>query len=421
MLPPCDLIIEFLDRTVKSHNTEKPLKVRVTLKVLRKVKIEELNICLYSVAKLLFGQGRDFKEIMMTKDVNDILGGTQPVLEPGVHQYDATFIFADSHMLAPCVRLGFSHGDFAEFQYIVKGWCKTGMCNGVSTVRPIKITPSPGALLVQTDFVKGHHLAIAYSPTLLRDFVMFTESPKGRKQKRQWALTVPFRMSYEYKRKFQDEVYSGLNHVYYQGENLADYLEICLYTPFSSSMVLNAKSLWSKLGSKPIEPQVRILLTEATMKQIYWRAGEKRIRYIRTDTLLHNENSMSVPLSAFEKVPCTYEWDAVKPCGAVTDFEYRFKLPPQLLDCVLGSSFQSFSNALVDLHVTMKLRFGISFVPCMPDKLIDYELNILLVPPTELRTRLIKKQRLLELEQLERFDDLPLYHLALDTYVARVL
>lgn len=62
MLPPCDLIIEFLDRTVKSHNTEKPLKVRVTLKVLRKVKIEELNICLYSVAKLLFGQGRDFKK-----------------------------------------------------------------------------------------------------------------------------------------------------------------------------------------------------------------------------------------------------------------------------------------------------------------------------------------------------------------------
>lgn len=275
-------------------------------------------------------------------------------------------------------------------------------------VRSVDVKPSLRGLRLFTDFVTTTEIEPRFVRLLdvfLRQFVMHS----GRNASEYLSGKIPFRLEYAYKRRYPDKNYRDTNNVFYQNENLADFIEIYLYTPFSHAGLMKVFHEASWLARKRTTPQVRILLDSVSLKNAFVKNMDYTKKCVVVQHLLDEPSQMAVRLEDFEEIDRTYAWGGLRPRSLLTDKEYRFKIPLLLLSCRLTTDAQSFYDEVLSLHVSIKLQIGVSFLPTLPDKHIELESRILLLPQDLTRKEELRKARASRIVVFKKPEKLPLY------------
>ncbi|KAF3985730.1 hypothetical protein FT663_04840 [Candidozyma haemuli var. vulneris] len=405
MSPPFDVLLE-LPGLIQPHATNRKLYSRVVLVVHRPIEIDTFTLNIKGVSKLTSRGGKVDKEEVFATGTSNLLTGRETTYDEGTYTFESTFMFADIRTFLPSQQLQMPDGVVSTFEYVLRATCKTVDEVEMEVVRPVQIRPALQDLSLDTEF---------FASTETRPPCVSTEFTRTLgKAKRDNIITraitdVPFRIEFAYNRKYPDLQFTSTDNVYYQKENLADFIDVYIYTPFSKATIM--KSYHGKRWRKTalLAPTLKLSMSDVNLKQRFVREGKTVEGHSLVYPLLERENYMAVGLEKFEEVKRTFPWTNVKQQGLLTDYEYRFKLPNRLLRCCLDTSAQSYYNKLLSSYITLFIKFEISFLPDLPDQSIELESRILLLPQDRKRLRQIEEERGIRWYDTERPTVLPPY------------
>lgn len=407
MSPTCEILIE-LPKSSQPHCTNRPLIAMVTLLLHESVTLSKFHVGFYANSKLTCHTKSESKEVESARSCYDILHGGPASFNKGTYKYEITFLFPENNLLVPSQQLHLPDGSIFKFSYSLRSFCVTLKGQESLAVRSLDIKPSLRGLRLFTDFVTTTEIEprlVRELDVFLRQFVMHS----GRNTSEYLSGKIPFRLEYVYKRRYPDKNYGDTNNVFYQNENLADFIEIYLYTPFSHVGLMKVFHEASWLARKRTTPQVRILLEGVSLKNALVKNMDYSKKCVVVQHLLDEPSQMAVRLEDFEEIDRTYAWGGLRPRSLLTDKEYRFKIPLLLLSCPLTTDTQSFYDELLSLHVSIKLQLGISFLPTLPDKNIELESRILLLPQDPTRKEELRRARASRIVVFKKPEKLPSY------------
>ncbi|PSK36880.1 hypothetical protein C7M61_003744 [Candidozyma pseudohaemuli] len=407
MSPPCDILVSFPD-TSGPHCTSVPLNVRVHLVIHREVILERFHLTLYGTSRLVCGQSKKTTEQELTKTTYDVLEGDPVIFESGTLKYDVQFIFPENKLLVPSQHVLLPDGSLSQFSYFVKAECTTLKGLELKAIKTLELKPSLQGLRLYTDFVTTTEI----EPHPLRQLEIFSRRffiQEGRSEEKFLAVKVPFRLEFAYKRRYPDQNFGNTNNVFYQNERLGDFVELYLYTPLSNAVLMklcHEASWWKR---KTTTPLLRILINGVSLRQVFVKNAVYKEDCTSITPLLEQETQMAVRLDEFEEVKRSHSWDNVRPEEYITDKEYRFKFPSLLMPYSLATDAQSYFDELVSLHFSLKLQIGVSFLPTLPDQLIELESRILLLPQDLTRLEEIAREKTRRIFAFEKSEKLPTY------------